>query len=299
VVAFYKAWDEWGALSNFSPHPITMPEGPAPGTTSSGSSSGSSSSSSSSAAAEPSAASSSGQAAAARRTWASVEHYYQSQKFAGVGLPEAAALVEQIDGALSPEEAAAIGRRAECSQPHLLRPDWAHAKQGVMLAALRAKFAAHEGPRRMLLATAAIAAGGGSSSELSSRQQHHKQQQQQQQQQHHAQQHARQRDSSSSGGGAVGPAMLVERSPHDTYWGQGYTGTGQNHLGQLLMRVRKELQQQQQQAQQQAQQEQQDLQHHHQRLPVVPLSSLQHHGQQGDQQQQQQQLDAGASLSAS
>jgi len=25
VVWFYKAWDEWGALSNFSPHPIKLP----------------------------------------------------------------------------------------------------------------------------------------------------------------------------------------------------------------------------------------------------------------------------------
>lgn len=28
VVEFYKAWDRYGALSNFSPHAIRMPPGP-------------------------------------------------------------------------------------------------------------------------------------------------------------------------------------------------------------------------------------------------------------------------------
>jgi hypothetical protein len=54
----------------------------------------------------------------------------------------------------SPEEAARLGRCSERRQPHLVRPDWPQAKLEVMLAALRAKFAAHAGPRQMLLATA-------------------------------------------------------------------------------------------------------------------------------------------------
>lgn len=34
---------------------------------------------------------------------------------------------------------------------------------------------------------------------------------------------------------------LVENAPSDYYWGCGKTGTGQNKLGQILMRVREEL----------------------------------------------------------
>ncbi len=35
---------------------------------------------------------------------------------------------------------------------------------------------------------------------------------------------------------------LVERSPHDSFWGDGGNGTGQNHLGKLLMELRAKLQ---------------------------------------------------------
>ena len=48
-----------------------------------------------------------------------------------------------------------MGRCTERRQPHLVRPDWPQAKLEVMLTALRAKFAAHAGPRHMLLSTAA------------------------------------------------------------------------------------------------------------------------------------------------
>ena len=34
---------------------------------------------------------------------------------------------------------------------------------------------------------------------------------------------------------------LVERSPYDSYWGDGGDGTGKNRLGELLMRLRREL----------------------------------------------------------
>lgn len=40
---------------------------------------------------------------------------------------------------------------------------------------------------------------------------------------------------------ATGDEELIEDSPVDWYWGCGKDGTGQNHLGQILMRVRKEL----------------------------------------------------------
>lgn len=76
AVEFYKAWDPWGALSNFSPHPIALAEGPvtAQGPPPQG----------------------------PVRRFSSVEHFYQSQKFAGVG--EAASLYEAIIAAPSPEE---------------------------------------------------------------------------------------------------------------------------------------------------------------------------------------------------
>ena len=59
-VQFYKAWDAYGALSNFSCHPIRLPEGPLTD------------------------ASTSQDADRAHdwREWRSVEHYYQAQKFA-------------------------------------------------------------------------------------------------------------------------------------------------------------------------------------------------------------------------
>ena len=39
----------------------------------------------------------------------------------------------------------------------------------------------------------------------------------------------------------TGEATLVERSAHDTFWGSGPDGSGQNHLGKLWMVVRDEL----------------------------------------------------------
>ena len=57
VVEFYKAWDRYGALSNFSPHPIEMPEVLALDRTPDD---------------------------LPLRRWQTVEHYYQAQKFAGM-----------------------------------------------------------------------------------------------------------------------------------------------------------------------------------------------------------------------
>lgn len=40
----------------------------------------------------------------------------------------------------------------------------------------------------------------------------------------------------------TGDEDLVENSPVDYFWGCGLEGTGQNHLGKILMRVRREIQ---------------------------------------------------------
>ena len=39
----------------------------------------------------------------------------------------------------------------------------------------------------------------------------------------------------------TGTRKLVERSPYDTFWGDGGDGSGKNQLGKLLMEVREEL----------------------------------------------------------
>ncbi len=41
--------------------------------------------------------------------------------------------------------------------------------------------------------------------------------------------------------GMTGNRVLIEDSPHDSYWGNGGDGTGHNMLGKLLMKVREEL----------------------------------------------------------
>ena len=58
AVRFYKAWDRYGALSNFSCHPVHLPDAPLAD------------------------ADTVQDLAVATRAWQSVEHYYQAQKFA-------------------------------------------------------------------------------------------------------------------------------------------------------------------------------------------------------------------------
>lgn len=57
VAEFYKSWDLYGALSNFSAHPISVPSGPV--------------------------SISGGLPTGPLRQWPSVEHFYQAQKFSG------------------------------------------------------------------------------------------------------------------------------------------------------------------------------------------------------------------------
>ncbi|XP_020110716.1 riboflavin biosynthesis protein PYRR, chloroplastic isoform X2 [Ananas comosus] len=119
IISFYKTWDPYGAFSNFSPHPIEMPD-------------------------------ENGDYV----TWRSVEHYYQAHKFMGVDSPVAAEFVEQIQLAKSPEEAARTGRKLQREHPELVRPDWESTKIDVMYRALKCKFATYPHLQTMLLSTA-------------------------------------------------------------------------------------------------------------------------------------------------
>jgi ribA/ribD-fused uncharacterized protein len=40
---------------------------------------------------------------------------------------------------------------------------------------------------------------------------------------------------------ATGDARIVKHTENDAYWGDGGDGSGENRLGQILMRVREEL----------------------------------------------------------
>mmetsp|Transcript_2218 Transcript_2218/g.7942 ORF Transcript_2218/g.7942 Transcript_2218/m.7942 type:complete len:720 (+) Transcript_2218:195-2354(+) len=121
VIRFFKAWDEYGCFSNFSPHPIVVDSG----------------------------------IYASDTVWSSSEHFYQAQKFFGVEDARATELIEQIRCAASPEEAAKLGRTAEKMSPELVVPEWTTKKLEVMRMAVQAKFSQHSGPRKLLLSTAA------------------------------------------------------------------------------------------------------------------------------------------------
>ena len=76
-------------------------------------------------------------------TYPTSEHYFQAMKFAGT--PHA----DAVRRAKTPMLAARTGRRR--SRP--LRRDWERVKDGVMLAAVRAKFTQHADLRALLLST--------------------------------------------------------------------------------------------------------------------------------------------------
>lgn len=119
IIFFYKTWDPYGAFSNFSPHPIQMPDG-----------------------------------SGSYVTWSSVEHYYQAHKFVGVNEPVAKDCVEKIKSAKSPEEAARMGRSMQKQRPDLVRSDWEGLKIDVMYRALKCKFSIYPHLQSMLLTTA-------------------------------------------------------------------------------------------------------------------------------------------------
>ncbi|KAL2941457.1 Riboflavin biosynthesis protein PYRR chloroplastic [Bienertia sinuspersici] len=118
IISFYKTWDPYGSFSNFSPHPIQMPD-----------------------------------EGGNYSTWSSVEHYYQAHKFYGVQDPAAQECFEAIKSAKSPEEAARIGRKMQRRRPDLVRPDWEAAKIDVMYRALKCKFSIYPHLNSMLLST--------------------------------------------------------------------------------------------------------------------------------------------------
>ena len=102
-IKFYRVGDTYGAFSNFSPHPFS----------------------------------------AKGKTWRTVEHYFQAQKFAGTPHEE------EIRGIASPMVAARMGR----SRQRPLRSDWEQVKDVVMREALAAKFEQHADLRELLLGT--------------------------------------------------------------------------------------------------------------------------------------------------
>jgi ribA/ribD-fused uncharacterized protein len=78
--------------------------------------------------------------------WPTVEHYYQAQKFIG---SSDAPIIPLIHAAVSPEQAAALGR---CPSRRF-RPDWELVKTQVMRIGVLHKFITHADIREILLIT--------------------------------------------------------------------------------------------------------------------------------------------------
>jgi ribA/ribD-fused uncharacterized protein len=78
------------------------------------------------------------------KTYPTVEHFFQSQKF-----PGDTALQEKIRVAKTPVGAKRMGR----TQSPYFRPDWEHVKETVMLEGLRAKFTQNPEVRALLVGT--------------------------------------------------------------------------------------------------------------------------------------------------
>lgn len=77
------------------------------------------------------------------KTWRTVEHYYQAQKFAGT------THAEKIRQARTPRQAKALGQTRDLP----LRADWHAVKFDIMRRAVRKKFDTHPNIRAQLLAT--------------------------------------------------------------------------------------------------------------------------------------------------
>ena len=236
VVQFYKAWDTYGALSNFTAHSICMPGGvmdrermlefnPLKSELDSNGN---------------------GKYEISNipdgwEEWSSVEHYYQSQKFAGVDHPDAHAARKQIAAASCPEEAATIGRRLQRTRPELVRHDWNEQKISVMHAAVRAKFFSHEGPRNVLLNTAGIISHESGKLESTSEKMDSISMSSSALQMPVVRSKKLLDNIDGEGKALLTAAHIVENSPHDYFWGKGIDGNGENILGQLLEAVREEL----------------------------------------------------------
>lgn len=102
-IKFYRLNEPFGEFSNFSPHPIKVKG----------------------------------------KTWPTLEHYFQAQKFAGTTHEQA------VRQAKSPMVAAHMGR----SRKRPLRRDWEAVKDDIMREALRAKFQQHAELKTLLLST--------------------------------------------------------------------------------------------------------------------------------------------------
>jgi ribA/ribD-fused uncharacterized protein len=103
VINFYSTTGEYGCFSNFSRHPIVLKG----------------------------------------KRWATSEHYFQAQKFAGTEHEE------EVRQAKTPSIAAKEGR----SRKRPLRRDWEKVKDTIMFEAVLAKFTQHEDLREILLST--------------------------------------------------------------------------------------------------------------------------------------------------
>lgn len=106
TIYFYKVNEPYGCFSNFSPHGIDL-QG---------------------------------------IHWATVEHYYQAQKFVETA---DAALIPVIHAAQTPEQAAALGR----NRTRQVRSDWEQVKTAVMREAVLKKFLTHTDIQAILIST--------------------------------------------------------------------------------------------------------------------------------------------------
>lgn len=105
TIYFYKIAEPYGAFSNFSRHPIKI----------------------------------------GKKTFATTEHYFQSQKFVNTDIKH----YNDIVNANKPSIAASLGR--DRSKP--LRKDWESVKDSVMYDALYAKFTQYPELKELLLST--------------------------------------------------------------------------------------------------------------------------------------------------
>ncbi|KAL0322295.1 UNVERIFIED_CONTAM: Riboflavin biosynthesis protein PYRR, chloroplastic [Sesamum calycinum] len=126
IIFFYKTWDPYGAFSNFSLHPIQLPDETA--------------------------------IIIAGPVWSTITRSISwstaAHKFVGLDDPVAKNCLEEIKNSKSPEEAARIGRRIQRQRPDLVRPDWESVKIDVMYRALKCKFSTYPNLTSMLLSTA-------------------------------------------------------------------------------------------------------------------------------------------------